>query len=239
MRETAPGRASCGTCHSSVNLALQNELPRILHDIAQKALQNYARVRDRPPLGTQSLREQWEDARITLIVGRYNAAILSLSVFVESMIRELIFLKKNERFKKDMGKAILYCREHGLLRSDELAWLNRFREKVRNAWVHQDVDTITQDVTFPGWVITLDHENLVQQLDQGMREIREGRRKPVHFRAKDHPWAAEAAKLAIAERVVFQLYDEVWDFTVHFAIRHLKPEAYNEWRRKHGKADPR
>lgn len=239
MRQPVPGRHVCDTCSTTIDIRQVWDLPKILEDTRTMAERNYPRIRDPLHLGTHHLREQFQDAYLNLLYGRYNAAIVTLSVFIESLVREAIFLQRNVRYDKPMGSALAYCRTHKVLRVADIHWLEDFKDKVRNVWLHQDIERIAGDVVIPGWVIEFPKENPLKGLNEAIEEIRAGKRREVKFRARDHPWAMEVAKQIVAQRQSFGLYESVWDFTARFQTRYLKQEAYDAWRGKHGKPDPK
>lgn len=225
------GRYHCDTCNSEVNLDVVNELPRILAELASDANRQYPLLRDPLSLGTPHLRDQFRDIWLNLLLKKSQAAIILMSVFAEALVKEIIFVQTDHRFRGEFGPAISHCERKGILTAREIRFLRRFKNDVRNMWLHQDLIEIAGELQFPYWEIQFpskDAKAMLEAIDVAQAEIRAGIRKPKMIKARDHPAALDVAKAVVADGRAREFYEALWDFTLAASGSYLASRHYED-----------
>lgn len=192
------------------------------------------------------LNSLYEDCYQTLLIGRYNASIVMMGVFLEALMKERIRLKTGKDFRKSYGWCIDRLRgikrlKNGCVRQlsggyliepKDVAFLDKFRDKVRNIYAHFDEAKLVYGRIMKGWEIPVDEIIDVKKFETTLKEIKSGKRKPLLLHAT-HPVLRSISKLESDRKVAVGLFNLVYDFTLCFALRYLRQKDYDECGRNH------
>jgi hypothetical protein len=247
MIEVAPGSFVCPDCETSVETADSGKKARLKQDLGNDVDQYYwwAPEPGFYEIPTPNLRVHLEAAWLNLVLGRYIAAVILTSVFVEALVKEAVFLKTGTRPSGGGGTLNAILAEDGkeVLRDDDLAYLRAFTEGVRNIWVHLDQESVTRGGTVLGWKINIyeeqrEDESILDTLGRVTDEVKEGNRDPVELRAKDYPFVENQLFREAAKRMAYPLYEDVWMFGYRFIQRYLSSKDYERFHLEHGNRTP-
>lgn len=248
MEEMAPGRFVCPQCGTSLETPGEGKKARLKQDLTNDVDQYYwwAPEPDFYEIPTPNLRVHLEAAWLNLVLGRYIAAVILTSVFVEALVKEAVFIKTGSRTSGGGGtlEAILNSREgEDVLRDDDLEYLRAFTEGVRNIWVHLDQESVTRGGTVLGWKINVyeeqrEEESILDTLSRVTEEVKGGDRDSVELRAEDYPFIENQLFREAAKRMAYPLYEDVWMFGYRFMQRYLSSDDYERFHLEHGNRSP-
>jgi hypothetical protein len=189
----------------------------------------------------------YEDCYQTLLIGRYNASIVMMGVFLEALMKERIRLKTGKDFTKPYGACIdrlrgikrlgkgriERLRDGYLIEPKDIAFLDKFRDKVRNTYAHFDETKLVDGRIVKGWEIPFDDIINLTKFEAIMKEIKAGQCKPLLLHAT-HPALRSVSKLYSDRMTAVRLFNLVYDFMLVFVIKYLRQKDYDEHNRKYG-----
>jgi hypothetical protein len=192
------------------------------------------------------LRSLYEDCYQTLLIGRYNASIVMMGVFLEALMKERIRLKTGKDFKKPYGECIdrlrgikrlrkgrtERLRDGYLIEPKDIAFLDRFRDKVRNTYAHFDEIKVVDGRIMKGWKIPLEEIIDLTKFKATFEEIKSGKRKPLLLSAT-HPALRSISKLYSDRQVAVGLFNLVYDFMLGFVLKYLRQKDYDDYNRNY------
>jgi hypothetical protein len=187
------------------------------------------------------LNSLYEDCYQTLLIGRYNASIVMMGVFLEALMKERIRIKTGKDFTKPYGECVDKLKgikrerkgqikqlSHGyLIEPKDILFLDRFREKVRNIYAHFDETKLVEGRIIKGWEIPFDDIINLTKFEAIMKEIESGQRKPLLLHAT-HPALRSVSKLSTDRMTAVRLFNLVYDYMLGFVIKYLRPKDYDE-----------
>jgi hypothetical protein len=190
------------------------------------------------------LKELLQDCYQTLLIGRYNASIVMMGVFLEALMKERIRLKTGVDFKEPYAKCVdklmgikrnkgrIETLSHGsLIEMQAVIFLDRFREK-RNMYQHFNEAEVVKQQIHEAYEIPFENAaQFVASLDETIKQINEGNRKPMLLSAA-HPALRSMSKLQVDRKTAFELYNNVYDFTLEFIFKYLRQKDYDEHNRQ-------
>ena len=176
----------------------------------------------------------YEDCYHSLLIGRYNASIVLMGVLLEALMKERITLKLGEYFNKPYGACLEKIEKEKLMRKEDIRFLRKFKDKIRNLYQHADDSKILQGVFFPVWPLQFEKELSLEKLEKFMGNIKSGRLKPKFLPAADIPAIRPLAKQAYDRRQAISLFNHVYDFLLVAQIRYFRKEEYEEHHRRFG-----
>lgn len=191
------------------------------------------------------LRVLYEDCYQTLLIGRYNASIVMMGIFLESLMKERIRLKTGKDFVQPYGACIDKLRgikrlpkdqtkrlEHGyLIEPKDIIFLERFRDKVRNTFTHFDQAKLVEGRILRGWEIPLEIVFDRAKFEETMGEIRSGKLKSMLLSAT-HPALRSVSKVDSDRMMAIRLFNVVYDYVLGFASKYLRSQDYDEYHKK-------
>ena len=188
------------------------------------------------------LKVLYQDCYQTLLIGRYNASIVMMGVFLEALMKERIRLKTGKDFAKPYGRCVdrlmgikrLKGRIEragdgcNLIASNDIIFLDRFRDRVRNVYAHFDEAKIVNGRIMRAWEIPLDfRQPILPKLKTAIEEATAGKRKPMLLDAK-HPALRSVSKLQSDPIMAIRLFNLVYDFALGFIMKYLRQKDYDE-----------
>ncbi|MGE5574542.1 MAG: hypothetical protein ACM3UL_00250 [Ignavibacteria bacterium] len=191
------------------------------------------------------LKVLYEDCYQTLLIGRYNASIVMMGVFLESLMKERIRLKTGKDFVQPYGACIDKLRgikrlpkgktkrlEHGyLVEPKDIVFLERFRDKIRNTFTHFDQAKLVEGRVLRGWEIPFDILINKEKFEELMSEVKSGKRKPMLLNAT-HPALRSVSKVDSDRMMAIRLFNIVYDYLLGFASKYLRSQDYDEYHKK-------
>lgn len=174
------------------------------------------------------------DCYHTLLIGRYNASIILMGVLLEALMKERIWLKIGINFTKPYGPCLKKIKEEKLMKKEDIRFLERFKDEVRNLYQHSDESKILQGVFIPVWPFHFEEGISFEKLERAVEDSKSGRLKPKWLPAAEIPAIRSIAKQAYDHRQAIELFNQVYDFLTVANIRYFKQEEYEEHHKKFG-----
>jgi hypothetical protein len=195
------------------------------------------------------LQQLLDDCYHTLLIGRYNASIVMMGVFLEALMKERIRLKTGLDFTKpyaeciDRLMGIKRVRKKGveciekvgngyLIEPKDIQFFRSFRNR-RNTYAHFDEVKAVGNRTMQTWEFPIDgkvDESTLKVIENTINEIKSGKRKPKVTPAT-HPALRSISKLESDRKDSIILFNQVYDFTLEFTIKYLRQKDYDECNR--------
>jgi len=193
----------------------------------------------RPPLyqsdlGNPRLFFLYEDCYYTLLIGRYNASIILMGVLLETLMKERIWLRLGIDFRRSYGYCLRKIESEGLMEAKDIYFLRKFKDEVRNPYVHADESQILEGVFVPVYPLQFEGEFSLEKLEEGFERVRSGQQKPKFLPASEVPAIRSVAKQEFDRRRAIGLFNRVYDFLLATKIKYFKPKEYEEHRKKFG-----
>ncbi len=166
----------------------------------------------------------------------YNASLVLMGILLENITKERLFLdgiKDEELEEMTFGRAINKCEEMKILNSQELGFLKKKKQELRDPYAHYNKMKLSKDVYFPTWKIKNPVEKLIA-LDKRVRrgeltelqarqELIKGI-KPELMSSKEFKPMAQIAKSEKEKGSAVDIFLEINTFTRKFAEKYFKPK---------------
>ena len=227
----------CPRCKTSLIIKGKSPLPRYKENWTKNAEDIFLLLR--PSLYIHDLPNPrlfflYEDCYHTLLVGRYNASIVLMGVLLEALMKERIWLKLGIDFRGAYGACLKKIEDERLMKVEDIQFLRRFKDKVRNPYQHADEAQIVQGLGFVrAWPIELKRNATLQKLEKSLEEIKSGRLKP-QLLPVDHPAIRPIIKQEYDRKHAIDLFNKVYDFLLIAHAKYFKQEEYDEHHKKFG-----
>ena len=191
------------------------------------------------------LKALYQDCYQTLLIGRYNASIVMMGVFLEALMKERIRLKTGKDFTKPYGQGIdrlmgikrLKGRieragdGYYLIAPNDIMFLDKFRDKVRNTYAHFDEARVVDGRIMQAWEIPIGDKFNLAEFEATFEEIKAGKRKPLLLDAT-HPALRSVSKLYSDRIIAVRLFNLVYDFALGFIMKYLRQKDYDEYHKR-------
>lgn len=216
---------------------LYPELERLFHIWKENADEIYPFLR--PPL-TQDyipvpkLLEYYHDVYNSLLIGRYSASIVLMGVLLEAVVKERIRITTGEDYRKPFSPCIDKLKKDKLMRNDDIFFLTRFKNKIRNPYQHVDDYEILKDKLFPIWPIKFKDDVDINKLKNLIHEVKKGGIEPKYLHAAEIPAIRGPVRCMYDKRIVVDLFNEIHDFLIGIFIRYFKKEEYDKYHKMYG-----
>ena len=188
----------------------------------------------RPELNTIDLANPklfslYMDCYQTLLSGRYNASIVMMGLLLEAIVKTIIFLKCGVEYAKPFGPCLEKIQKHKLMNKDEIKYLYKFKNEIRNPYQHVDDGYILKNIKVPVWPIKYENpEELISQIEK----IKAGDIKPTMMSASEEPAIQPIIKIEYDSKKAIVLFNTVYDFLVLCNIKYFNQR---EWDKHHHK----
>lgn len=227
----------CPRCKTSLIMTEKSPLPRYEENWRRNAEEVFPLLR--PPLHLHGLPNPrlfflYEDCYHTLLVGRYNASIVLMGVLLEALMKERNWLKLGINLRQAYGACLKKIKDEKLMRIEDIKFLRRFKDEVRNPYQHADESQIVQGIGLvPVWPIEFKGKPTLEKLEKGFKDIKSGRLKPQLMPA-DSPIIRPIVKQTYDRKHATDLFNQVYDFLLIARARYFKQEEYAEHHKKFG-----
>jgi hypothetical protein len=190
------------------------------------------------------LKELFEDCYHTLLIGRYNASIVMMGVFLEALMKERIRLKTGKDFtgayakcidrlmgiKRSRGRGIERIKQAGdgcnLISSEDIRILDKLRD-LRNTYAHFDEKKVVNGLVGQVYEIPFREGTILVDLETAIKEVKSGQRTPMLIDVT-HPALRSVFKMKADREKAIRLFNVVYDFTLGFALKYLRQKDYDE-----------
>lgn len=176
----------------------------------------------------------YEDCYYTLLIGRYNASIILMGVLLEVVMKERINLKLGGYFKGTYGDCLKKIEDKKLMRWEDIRFLRKFKNEVRNLYQHANEAEILKGVFIPAWPIQFEGDISLEKLNKAIEGTKSGLLKPKLFHAADIPAFRSIAKQAYDRKRAIDLFNQVYDFLMVANIRYFTQKEYDEHNKMFG-----
>jgi len=187
------------------------------------------------------LKALYQDCYQTLLIGRYNASIVIMGVFLEGLMKERIRLKTGKDFAKPYGQCIDRLMGikrikgrieragdgRNLIASKDIIFLDRFKGKVRNIYAHFDEAKVVDGRIMQAWEFPIGDKFNLAEFETFFKEVQAGKRKPLLLDAK-HPALRSVSKMYSDSKEAVRLFNLVYDFALGFIMKYLRHKDYEE-----------
>lgn len=127
------------------------------------------------------LRQVYMDTYCVTMMGFWGVSIIMQGVLLETFVKEIIFAKEKKDFRKPFGDAIDRCEKKGYLTDDEIKFLRRFKDEIRNPYQHVDIKKIVRDRKVRAWKIPIEKEKVAESLLKGIEKALKGEAGPAEL----------------------------------------------------------
>lgn len=227
----------CPNCKTSFFLKGKSPLGRYEDNWRKNAEEIFPLLR--PPLYQSDLENPrlffiYEDCYYTLLIGRYNAAIVLMGVLLEALMKERILLKSGKDFYGPYGACLSEIEGKKLMEVKDVYFLRKFKDRIRNLYTHADERQILKGVFVPVYPLQFEGEFSLKELEQGFEAVKSGQLKPKLLPAWDVPAIRSIVKQEYDRRLAMKLFNQVYDFLLDTKIKYFKPKEYEEHQKKFG-----
>lgn len=168
------------------------------------------------------------------MIGRYNAAIVLMGVFLEALMKERIRLKLGTESKGAYGECLNEIKSSRLMNIDDIDFLSRFKNEVRNPYQHANEAEILRGLLAPVWPIKLEGVLSFEKLNKFMDGVKTGRLRPQFLPVSEIPALRSITKQAHDRELAIKLFNQVYDFLIGAQIKYFKQDDYTEHNKKFG-----
>ena len=227
----------CPKCNTSLFLKGRSPLERFKEDWITNADALFALLRPeiyQNDLANPRLFYLYEDCYHTLLVGRYNASIVLMGVLLEAFMKELIFLKLGEEFKKPYGPCLKKIQDNKLMKYEDIQFLKKFKNETRNPYQHADESQILKGISVPVWSFDFGEDISLKKLEKAIEGSKSGQFKPALMQAADIPTIRPILKQTYDRIRSIYLFNQVYDFIIVANIRYFKQKEWDEHHDKFG-----
>lgn len=159
----------CPECQTSLFDKSKSPLGRYLDTWKDNAEEMFPLLRPSlylDDLPDPSLFFLYEDCYFTLLAGRHNASIVLMGVLLEVIMKERISLKCGIDFRGPYGACLEKIEKEKLMKTEDIQFLRKFKDEIRNPYQHADEAEILQGVFVPVWPVQLGKESFLEKLEQ-------------------------------------------------------------------------
>jgi hypothetical protein len=112
--------------------------------------------------------------------GMYTAGIMIFGQLYEATLREIIKIKTNEQFPKaTFGRLINIAQQKSLIDYEDVFFLRKINDNIRNVYVHQKFELIFSRSLLPTFKIDVSGKNMVEKIQTGIEDVKAGKVEPV------------------------------------------------------------
>lgn len=186
------------------------------------------------PFMEPHLRSLYYQIYYLLAYGFYNASIVLVGIFLESITKEILFINgvtDAELESMEFGPAILECKKRNLLLPEEIIFLFDKKDKIRNPYLHNNQINLTKGKYFDIYKISKPVERLIN-LDkmvkdgklteqQARGELISGLNPEQRDSTSLRP-LAQVARTQEEEKKAFSIFLDVDKFIRKLAIKYFK-----------------
>ena len=157
-----------------------------------------------------------------------------MGTMLETLMKELIFLKLNIELTKPYGQCLKLIEENRLMNSYDILFLRRFKDEIRNPYTHADEAKILDGIMVPVYPIELPKGFTLEKLESQVQRVRSGEQKPKLVLVSEVPAIRAVVKQGYDKRHALDLFNEVYDFLIATHIKYFKQKEYDEHHQKFG-----
>ena len=176
----------------------------------------------------------YEDCYFTLLIGRHNASIVLMGVLLEAVMKERIRLKLGKELRQGYGSCLEVIERNKLMDANDILFLRKFKDKIRNPYAHADETMIVEGVLVPVWEIPIEKVVSPSEFEKVMSKIKTGDFKPKLMPATS-PMLRGIIKREYDQRAAMTLFNQVYDFLIIAKMKYFRQEEYDEYNRMFGK----
>lgn len=107
-----------------------------------------------------------------------NVSFIMQGVLLESFVKEIIYKNELKHYKGNFGASIKRCKDKGYLEENEIRFLERFKDNVRNIYQHSDIEKLTKGSSARVWEIPFNMNDILGSLVPKIEAIKSGKGGP-------------------------------------------------------------
>jgi hypothetical protein len=227
----------CPICKTTFFVEGKSPLGRYEENWRKNAEEIFVFVR--PPLYQTDLNNPrifflYEECYHTLLIGKYNAALILMGTLLETIMKERILLKLNIEYQKPYGPCLEFIKKNGLMEPRDTFFLKQFKDLIRNPYTHADEAQILEGIVVPVYPIELQKNFTLQELEAQFGRVKSGQQKPQMMVASKVPAIRSVVKQELDRRRAIDIFNQVYDFLLSANIKYFKQKDYDEHHAKFG-----
>jgi hypothetical protein len=227
----------CPNCKTSFFIEGRSPLGRYEENWKKNAEELFPLLR--PPLHQNDLDNPrlfflYKDCYHALLIGKYNASIILMGVLLETIMKERIWLKLGIDFQHPYGNCLSKIESEKLMDPRDIFFLRKFKDKVRNLYVHANEAKILEGVFVPVYPLEFKGELSLEKLEESFKKVKTGQQKPKLLPASEVPAIRSVVKQEFDRRRAIGLFNQVYDFLLAALIKYFKLTEYEEHNKKFG-----
>jgi len=207
---------------------MKNSLSKMLDKLPNKEI----------PFMEPHLRALYFETYFLLAQEFYNASLVLMGILLENIAKEKLFIegvKDKELEEMSFGKVISWFEKMEVLDSQELEFLKKKKEELRNPYAHYNKMKLSEGIYFSGWKIPSD--GLVSKLIALDKRVKDGELtekeaqqelikgvKPELISSKEFRPIAHIAKREREKVSAIDIFLEIDKFIRDFAKKYFKPK---------------
>lgn len=229
---------TCSECKTSLQLPWESPLGRYQENWKRLSEKNFIMLM--PPLsqsdiGIPRLFWLYEDCYHCLLTGRYNATIVLMGVLLEAIMKERLHLKLGSNFDKlSYGKCLKKIIQMRFMEINDIKFLLRFKNKVRDVYQHSNETEITKGLSAPILAFEFKGPLTIEKIQEANEGARSGRLKPTRVSTNELPFLKSIVKQKIDETSAISLFNEVYQFLVCAKMVYFKEDEFQEHTNRFG-----
>ncbi|MFO7872819.1 MAG: hypothetical protein R6U26_04280 [Candidatus Undinarchaeales archaeon] len=171
------------------------------------------------PFMVPRLRQLYFEMYYVTLIGLNNVSIIMQGVFLEALVKEIIYVNEEEEFKKPFGPAITHCEEQGYLEENNLKFLRKFKNKIRNVYQHIDIEKLSRGIKYPAQIIKFEDPEDVKKKIKKIRK--EGMKPDTLIGYEELRPIGLIAKNMIEKKEALTLFKKVDEFARELSEKHF------------------
>ena len=150
-----------------------------------------------------------------------------MGVLLGSLMKERIWLKLGIDFNHDYGRCLEKIEKERLMDPRDILFLRRFKNTIRNLYVHDNEAKILEGVVVPVYPLEFKGEISLKKLEESFNRVKSGEQKPMLLSASEVPAIRSVVKLEFDRRRAIALFNQVYDFLLAAHIKYF-PYVHNQ-----------
>ena len=163
------------------------------------------------------------------LIGRYNASIVMMGILIEAIVKERIYLKLGIECTKPLGPCLKQIKEHKLMDVEDITFLYKFKDIVRNPYQHVDDKEIMRDIQSPIWEIKF---NNIDEMKSQIESVKAGKIKPTIVKVSDNRAILPIFKQEHDSKTAIPLFNKVYDFMLRCNLKYFNKYEWAEYHKK-------
>ena len=168
------------------------------------------------------LMQAYMDTFCVTMMGFWNVSIIMQGILLETLVKEIIFAKEKKDFQNPFGPAIQRCADEGYLEDEEINFLKRFKDEIRNPYQHVDIKKIVGEKKIPTWIIPIEKGKEAELILKGIENFHKQKLGPSELKGYEDLRAVGIVLKGEKDRkLALPLFCQVEEFVRKISEKHF------------------